>query len=104
MKKLSFPLAAIVLAIIFSAFTPQQNKEAAAGTESLLYWYFIDQDGKIDSEVDGQNLQTRSEVFSTVSCPGVSGDDCARGYSSTQTLGVTAPAISNPDEHIMKNN
>lgn len=104
MKKLSFPLAAIVLAFVFSAFTPQQNKPVATATESLLYWYFIDQDGKIDSEVDGPNLRTKSDVFSTVGCPGASGDDCARGYSSTQTLGVTAPAVSNADEHIMKNN
>ncbi len=104
MKKFLLGLSAIVFAVVLFAFTAPAKQAKATTVEDELYWYRIDASGKISTALNSGTLSTKSEVFTEADCPDVSGDDCARGYDVPQTLGVTAPAVSGDDRHIMKQN
>ena len=100
MKKYLFGLFAIALALGLSSFG-KNEKSIPVKTEQSLYWYYI-VDDLIGDPVDGTNLRTRSQVFETVGCPGESGEDCARGYLTTQTFEEEADPVTGVDEHIME--
>lgn len=102
MKKYFLGIAAIVLAVVFSAFIPGNRESKISAVEDELYWYRIDASGNIGTALNSGALATKSEVFTEADCPDVSGDDCARGYESTQTFGNPAPGVSGDDRHIMK--
>ena len=102
MKKYFLGIAAIVLAVAFSAFTKDNGMKATNAVEDELYWYRIDASGNIGTALNSGALATKSEVFTEADCPDVSGDDCARGYNATQTFGNPAPGVSGDDRHIMK--
>jgi hypothetical protein len=95
-------MLAILLAVGFSAFTKDNGIKATNAVEDELYWYSIDASGNIGTALNSGALATKSEVSTEADCPDVSGDDCARGYESTQTFGNPAPGVSGADRHIMK--
>ena len=100
MKKFLLPMLAILLAVGFSAFTKDNRERKTNAEQDELYWYRI-VNGKIGSALNSEVLSTKTEVFTEAGCPDETGDDCARGYEETQTLGANAASVTGSDRHIM---
>ncbi len=100
MKKYLLGLFAMVIAIGFSAFTPQK-KIVKNSWETPLIWYTIDTDGSLGVAYDGTTEYTKSEVVTL--CEDQDDIDCMRGYDTEQFDFVnSAPGVSEEDEHIRK--
>jgi len=102
MKKYLLGIFALMMAVGFSAFTPQK-KIANNTPQPYLIWYTIDSDGSLGVAYDGTNEYTKNEVLPLIVCDETDDPDCMRGYEDEQFDFVSqAPAVSGVDEHIRK--
>ena len=104
MKKIKFslPILALILGIAASAFTVK-TQNTASTDERLLYWYLVDGNGNIGTQI-GSGQETKTDAIMDGPCENQVAPDCARGYTSQQTLGVPAPPVSAEDAHILFSN
>lgn len=104
MKRNIFALMAVLVALVFSAFTSIPEKPAGSATEDSLYWYYVDANGNLDVAISGSQL-TKSQVLDMIDCDDTAAIDCARGYSTPQSgFGLPAPSVSGSDKIIKERN
>lgn len=104
MKKNIFAVMAVLMALVFSAFTIIPDSPKQPNTEDSLFWYYVDQDGNLGNAISGSQL-TKMEILGMIICDDTVDPDCARGYNTTQSgFGLPAPAVSGEDKHIRFDN
>lgn len=104
MKKNIFALVAVLMAVVFSAFTISPEPSRQTTTEDNLYWYYVDQDGNLGAAISSSQL-TKTDILGMIVCDDTVDPDCARGYSTPQSgFGLPAPAVSGADKHIRFDN
>jgi hypothetical protein len=90
MKKIMFPLLALIVAVSLSAFTHQKSPSEKASTSTMEYYFFEVVNGQVNTSAPLNDEPLTVEEFDNpIDCPSGNNADCIRAWEVGHTPTAT---------------